>query len=1442
MKNKILLLFITFIVTFKIQSQTLGYQLNLTNVSNSVSPLVFCSHDIGTLNVSSVGSVPTVIASIKGDSIPCSGVATKFEVPFWNGVSYTFSVTNGSFINTIQPNVIYVTDLYNSNAVVNCNYFSSIAGCGGNVSITIQVAETPTIVSSNVYCQFDTAQFTIMDNTALNWKWLITYPNDSIAKPITDSLQLLLQQSGNYTIGITGTNVCTLAPMQFKVTPKPLMVDSVIGEDTICVNKTYYYEIANPKVNLQYSWSTSAGAVISGNPFGEKIEVKYTGAGPWQISVKSVDINNGSCESPEKIINIIKEPVPRLAIMNFNNIACPNTRVQYEVNYTKADRYQWSIIPNRVASIEAGGNTPNPTIVWNNNAGLYEDSARIVVITTKCDRSYVDDWVVYFHPKVVLKLKYDSSLCRGSNAKFSLESTPTLTGASVIWNFGDGTTEIGGLYSNHTYNPNINKPTLYPVSAVVSNMKTGGTCTVIGGGTITHNTFTGITILPTPKIILSKITYPLICNGNIFDSLANASISIDTNYGKKVDSIIWTTPTGSSTSKYPNLLLSPTINKYGNYIATAYNQYGCNSSISFLRDSFYCQPVPPVCKFDSTPLPTISVTDYVAHCGSITLTGSHSAGGFNQTWTYDNTVITATTSTNTLNGFANNSGTYSIKYSADFLDDNGKACNYTATSNVIVPMVAKPAISYTCLADSNARHLNVILNNSVTAYPAGVTSVLNNGYWVNGANVLNSTLPYNTNTTQGVLFMGSNNNTAQINVNYNYNGAVTTCLSDTLHFNIPVPLKVGFTVNRTTTCAGIATVNFTNTSTGSYTNAVWDFGDNTSSLLDPTTAKVYEFNSDQTLNNKTATLTLQNNYGCIASSSKNITVVANKFAGDINPNVTTYFCPNDGVLLSYVPKARTSIGNYFQLFNTLHRPPSLSIAQSNTNGFNQNQYGNYWIQASDTTTGCFNNITTPTVNIVPVPLKQPSLISKATNPASTDTLFICQGLPFTLDIKGGAASNTGFEFYEHLASGVNNSLVQSSEPSYTEDRILDTGIHYYFVNASTIYISKLCIISSKMFVVVVREKPLEPIINTPSVIDCHSYQLQLSINNPQQGVYSWSNGSNGITTNINEGGPYKVWFSNGLGCSSSATVNVPINPKNYFWMLPNGCYSGCIPAKGVVVNMPAIKFPYWQWSINNTPFLWGTNTTLQPLPITLPGSYTLLINNGLCIDSSIAEAVNFSVPDTCLLEPNCPIIELKTITVYNKSLSIDTRSPLPTPTCDSVGISYTLQNFYLKTAVMYAVSCSWGQTFTGGVLPSATTQYNYLKLHIPAGVRNGIITVIFYYVVQNRIDTCMRSFNFSFNCDSSVSFSKQLKNKLNEGNVGLEIYPNPAKDFVNIKINKLVGTVQLSIIDHLGKVVKQATVSGNWSLVQTKSLPKGLYIVQVKQTNGDIMSGKLLLE
>jgi hypothetical protein len=83
---------------------------------------------------------------------------------------------------------------------------------------------------------------------------------------------------------------------------------------------------------------------------------------------------------------------------------------------------------------------------------------------------------------------------------------------------------------------------------------------------------------------------------------------------------------------------------------------------------------------------------------------------------------------------------------------------------------------------------------------------------------------------------------------------------------------------------------------------------------------------------------------------------------------------------------------------------------------------------------------------------------------------------------------------------------------------------------------------------------------------------------------------------------------------------------------------------------------------------------------------------------------------------------------------------------------------------------------------------------------------------------------------------------LSKSDLGLEIFPNPAKDFIEVIFNNPTGIeTELKIFTINGACIKQEKAKTNSFKMNVDELPKGVYLLMIKNAEA-IESRKFLLE
>jgi len=196
----------------------------------------------------------------------------------------------------------------------------------------------------------------------------------------------------------------------------------------------------------------------------------------------------------------------------------------------------------------------------------------------------------------------------------------------------------------------------------------------------------------------------------------------------------------------------------------------------------------------------------------------------------------------------------------------------------------------------------------------------------------------------------------------------------------------------------------------------------------------------------------------------------------------------------------------------------------------------------------------------------------------------------------------------------------------------------------------------------------------------------------------------------------------------------------------------------------------YQWLNCEVGFAPIANATLQSYTPTTSGSYACIMTSGACVDTTICVAVDLCVGIT------------NTITMNAQTLTL---------TCSVSGATYQ----WIRTDVgNQAIVGATSQTYT----PTVNGSY-----------------------------ACKITKNGCVNTSAPISVDKVGLDEFSD-NSGVDLYPNPANDFIVVSFTTVASNIQVQLFDVLGKLVdvKTATSKNNIT-INTETLSKGVYTVKL---------------
>ena len=132
---------------------------------------------------------------------------------------------------------------------------------------------------------------------------------------------------------------------------------------------------------------------------------------------------------------------------------------------------------------------------------------------------------------------------------------------------------------------------------------------------------------------------------------------------------------------------------------------------------------------------------------------------------------------------------------------------------------------------------------------------------------------------------------------------------------------------------------------------------------------------------------------------------------------------------------------------------------------------------------------------------------------------------------------------------------------------------------------------------------------------------------------------------------------------------------------------------------------------------------------------------------------------------------------------------------------------------------SWSATGSASVTPTGTVSINSLGA--------GVLT----YTYTN-VNGCSNSRTINSNGVACAARGVNVNTEINNINNNFTMFPNPAKNTVNVKIDRLFGEGQIVITNLYGKEIKTQNLSLGNNLLDVSSLSKGFYFVSILTSEG----------
>lgn len=1321
--------------------------------------------------------IPVILSTgqIKGPAVVCKDKQYIYSLPQWPTTNFQWNMSgpSGQLIYNQQRNEVIFQASQPGTYTLWCSYRNTLLLCEGYASMTITVEE-PVVISGGTdeICAGASQTFTASPNVPVIWtvtSGSSVYNSPATSQPFTYPFTT----PGYYTVTATKDGGgCESNARYIKVIAPPAPpTGTIAGDGLVCSGKPYVYTLSTIDSGMVPVWEVT-GAVIQGSNTGNSVTVIFNaGAASHTISVRNKTLSAAGCLSDPISRTVYPIDLGTITVNPAFGTYCPSSSHNFtaDLHGIVPDTMEWYFDDANFGSFASGQGTANVTINFNEISNSNNDTVLHLKIV-KCGVEELIDIPVALYTLPVVSFTNTNPICLGSDLVFNINQGSITAATSVIFTFPGTSSSVSLPFNSSGTYPFSNNSYIQNNSG--SNVSQAVTVTFMGtnGCNYSPTATANFTVYPQTFITISPVYNLVACDPSTiapYTLTANSSTGLTNTTGWQ-----WYyngQPVGTNTNSY---IISGG-NIFGVYYVEATDQNGCvvrSQDVKVIQD----------CSTNGcTGDPQISFTPTWDSCNTINVSNVSYVGTPDEIqWVSDNIL-------NLVSGQGTLSPVYTTTLAGAhivFLRLRFGSCWYSAGYEVQKKYEPKFNVSTVCSGNG----YNLTLHNTSTIF--NITAPISYSFSSPGQSTQNGqTATYNnlapgtytfTMTMQGGGFPACS--TTQ-----------TITLESLPSVNFIAPLSV---------CQG-EVITLQVPGTYSPNNIYTWYFDNTSYVTSQPTA-------DITINSSSSTvirLKIKTSNGCeFESSDVPITVNVANLDGDYD-FYSSVGCVGNGPTITVIPSG--NVGAYIWMNGSQPVPNA-----PNSPSFTPTESGMYWpiLQSPQGCNSYAMSADVATITLLNAPFVN---ISGKAN--------ICANQSATLT---GIVTDSNLEYRWGVNSsptGLWTSLPMPAPIIYNTGT-LSAGTYTYFLEVRPLGTTNGCV-GSKSFTVTVSSPPTVPTI-TSTIQGCQPYKVLLTASGPSAGQYNWSNGMEGQSIEVYEGGAYQVTYTAPSGCKVSTQVQIPLSIESLMWVFPTGCYDECRGDRYIIG--PKGVFDSHQWQLFGNNIQSGVNDFIYPLFMNTAGTYQLQINQSGCTVTS--GAMNFFPGGDCNSEPECKFDAHVEAMKWNG---------------DHFILSGVINN-YSSQPMTITISSING---FGSYIPSLIT--------IPAGGTYDMFTnpIAFYpnssfpggadEILFDAGNGCKFATKVEIpdyiNKSSTVMY---VDNKTSESL--LKIFPNPAKEKVNISFNtgsEKEKAKQMQIFDVRGtiKYSKDLKSSSGLLEVQIDDWLQGVYIVII-HTDGKPLQNKLI--